>query len=442
MSVVMYLGLPGDGKSLSGVKRLVKELVETKRHIITNLPLEMGELKSYMVKNHGADFDCETRVVHLEQKQVRKFWLRRANGACLLDIPEEQYGRNQTPDLTTTYGWKQAEPGGFAIRPDLAEVFLPDIQEYLKRGELERGTAEGVLYIIDEAQNFWPSRSYQTTPKGLMFYLSQHRHLGDDCVFITQKETQVEKVVRNLVAQYWVFRNLGNRQRMGFRLPGGMFSYARFAEPPGGVGALYEATGVFRLDAVGLGQCYRTADGVGVGGPTMTADTKQKKDGKHWSIGVAIIVAILLLIGYLPIGGTNLLSKWMLDKEKSLGTLTNSMPAFIPRPQAPSPVMVAQAQSNASVTPKPEVKVIIEKEVPKPEPEETINIKGAFKGDDGWVIALSNGRIVGEDDVERIVLSVDEKSLRRIRMNKKMIEWGFQATADGAARSAARPKSQ
>src|SRR6185503_9585554 len=82
----------------------------------------------------------------------------------------------------------------------------------------------GAVYVIDECQNFWPSRSYQTTPKGLPFYLTQHRHVGDDCVFITQKETQVEKVVRNLVAEFWVFKNIGLRRRLGFRLPG-MFGY-------------------------------------------------------------------------------------------------------------------------------------------------------------------------------------------------------------------------
>jgi len=88
MSVVMYLGLPGDGKSLSGVKRLVKELKETDRTIVTNLPVEMGELQSYLKAEFGSDFNCMSRVEILEQGQVRKFWLYRGNGWRLVDVVE------------------------------------------------------------------------------------------------------------------------------------------------------------------------------------------------------------------------------------------------------------------------------------------------------------------------------------------------------------------
>jgi len=415
----MYLGLPGDGKSVSGVRCLVDELRKGFRSVVSNLPLEMGELEAYLRANAKDDCKCWSRVVELVQKQVRKFWLIRPDGWRLIDIGDEQYSQNQFPDLGTCYRWVKGD--GSEKRPDLATLTLPEVLGLVEKGLVETGETPPAVYILDESQNFWPSRSYQTTPKGFMFYLSQHRHLGDDCYFITQKETQVEKVVRNLVSAYWVFRNLGKRRRFGFRLPAGWFSYARFAEPPGGQGAVYEATGMFRLDIEGLAKCYRTASGVGIGGTHFTADTGERKGGAHWGFGVGIVVAVVVAACAIPMVSTGLISKWLLGRSEKLGT--NAAPVVAPRPAA----VVTAAPPVRVVAPEVKVAPVVAKRTDKPSEvkpvRSTNSIAGAMHGVDGWTIVLADGRLIGEEDCQRILFSSDGRHLRRIQYLGEWHDW-------------------
>lgn len=318
MPVVMYLGLPGDGKSMSGVRRLESILATDKRCVVTNLPLEMGELSGYLQRKYGTDFDCASRVVILEQSQVRKFWLIRPDGWRLIDIAEGAYAQNVHPDLSKVYRWLPGPALDGASRLDLSTMDPVQVNLLVKSGAVEVGDCMGCVYIIDEAQNFWPARSYQTTPKGLLFYLSQHRHCGDDCVFITQKEGQVEKTIRNLVAEYYVFRDLGKRRRLGFRLPS-VFGYTCFNDPPSGQGSQYVSFGTFRMDKSGLAQCYRTADGVGVGGPVQKGDVGQQRAGKSWVWAVVLVVALVGGLIAAPGVSARLLSKALLGDAKPQG---------------------------------------------------------------------------------------------------------------------------
>jgi len=388
--IALYLGLPGDGKSMSGVRKLVGVLSETNRYVITNLPLEVGELESYLFKEFGSTFNCRERIVVLEQEQVRKFWLIRGGGWRLLDIPEEQYAKNVFPSLQSCYRWRDVTGG--AERDDLATKWKPEILSLIDSGEVEEGDSGALglsaCYIIDEAQNFWPARSFQTTPKGLLFYLSQHRHVGDDCIFITQKEGQVEKVVRNLVMEFWVFRNLGQRKRLGFWMPS-IFGYTCFPESPSAVGAQFSAVGTFRMDVKGLAACYRTADGVGVGGPTMSADTGRKKRGFTWKMAALIGLVLLIVVIAMPGVLTKLISGVLLGFNREgrgvahVPSLTN-LPALLMHTQAP--IVLTQ------------IVVVIPPARRERFSTNDVLLSGAFKGPDGWTVVLRDGRTYGPSD--------------------------------------------
>ena len=330
MSVSLYLGLPGDGKSMSGVRKVVAVLTGGNRYVITNLPLELGELQSYLCKEYGNDFSCMRRVVLLQESQVRKYWLVRGEGWRLLDISEEQYGRGCFPSLQKVYRWVGFV--GDAERGPIEQMSEREVSDLVARGMVECGDLGkeklGAVYIIDECQNFWPARSFQSTPKGLPFYLTQHRHVGDDCIFITQKEAQVEKVVRNLVSEFWVFKRVGVRRRLGFRLPD-VFGYSCFSESPSAPGAIYQSLGSFRMDVDGLSKCYRTADGVGVGGPTMEADTKHKPSGLSWKWAVAGLLMITLVACFMPGAFAKIISRFFLGTAnqvaKHVAPVTNAV---------------------------------------------------------------------------------------------------------------------
>lgn len=421
MSVSMYLGLPGDGKSLSGTRRLVRELVEGWRQIVTNLPLELGELESYARKEAGKpDLDVRGRVTVLRDEQVRKFWLVRGSGWHLVDIPDAAYKDNVFPDLVTTYRWPQAVG---VEREPLGNLSLTECKRLAKSGELETGTVAGTLYIIDECQNFFPSRSWQQTAPGLLFYLSQHRHCGDDIVFITQKESQVEKVVRNLVQEFWVFRNLVNRRRLGFRLPG-LFGWTQFAEPPSMQGAQYQSLGTFRLDVEGLASCYRTADGVGVGGPMLSADTKRKKQGVSWIWGVALLVVIVAALCYVPFGLGGILGRWLSRRSGAVSmaslavpatnraatVLSNVVPAA-PVAVAPGAPVVARIYAGGSV------------HALAPSTNR-VRLVGCMEGSAGVWVRLSDGRMIEGSDCARLVRGQSGRVVRvKVREGDEWAEW-------------------
>jgi len=425
----MYLGLPGDGKSMSGVRKVESVLSQGNRYVITNLPLELGELQSYLCRTYGRDFDCMRRVVLLTAEQVRKFWLIRANGWRLLDIPDQKWAQNVFPSLQRVYRWKETSQP-VSERMALEEADEQGCLQLCAEGQVEKGDLGelclSAVYIIDECQNFWPARSYQTTPKGLPFYLTQHRHVGDDCVFITQRESQVEKVVRNLVAEYYVFKNIGARRRLGFRLPG-RFGYTCFAESPSAVGSLYQSMGTFRMDVEGLAKCYRTADGVGVGGPTMDADTKHKPTGISWKWAVAGLLLLVGLAAFMPAGIAKLISGFFLGASKSAGNLiaTNSVAVVQP---------TVLLRSNLEPA-RPSIVYVTNTLVSRPAVvyrSNDLSLAGALKNEFGWTVTLSDGRILMPGDYYAAVESPNGSlSYIELEIRGQRARWLGHAPAAG-----------
>jgi len=69
--------------------------------------------------------------------------------------------------------------------------------------------ALGCLIIIDEVQNYFSARDFQNqNNKDLVNYMTKHRHLYHDVLFITQHQDNVDAAVRRLVdVSYMVVNN-------------------------------------------------------------------------------------------------------------------------------------------------------------------------------------------------------------------------------------------
>lgn len=138
-----YEGLPGSGKSYDAVKKLLVNL-KTGRRVLTNIDGLQNEHQRTVIK-HYTDFDdiaLDNTLVHMDDEQTTEFW-------------------------------KHSEKGD--------------------------------LIVIDEAQNYFNSRDWQTvTNRELGKWAALHRHLGIDVVFITQNMAGIESSVRRLVE--WVYR--------------------------------------------------------------------------------------------------------------------------------------------------------------------------------------------------------------------------------------------
>jgi len=396
--VSLYLGLPGDGKSMAGMRRLETVLAMSReRWVITNLPVEMGELQSFLIQRYSSDLECFRRVVLLDQEQCRKFWLIRGDGWRLIDLADDQWAQNKYPSLQRVFRWKPRTEETGLSRRDLSTMTMPEVVQLLDSGEIEEGDF-GKLhleadYILDECQNVYPARNYHSTPKGFPFYITQHRHLGDNFTGITQKEDQVEKVVRNLAMEFYVYKNLGQRRKMWFRLPA-IFGFTMFNEPPSRQGASPQDMGTFKIDIAGLAQCYRTASGFGMGGPTMHADTKTKRSGVSWKWAILALLVFVVFLCFVP----SLFSKvlmWGLFAKKKEGSVTA---VTAPLPVVPAPTNSFPSSPFLSLLPPVSPNIVTQSAK-----SDRVFITSALKTPDrGWFLSLTDGRIIDSTELVRV----------------------------------------
>jgi len=132
-----YEGLPGAGKTYDAMRKLMDNLFQGRR-ILTNISGPDQEEKQEIIKHflNFEDSQLKENLVALQDHQVTEFW------------------------------------------------------EHTKPGD---------LVIIDEAQNFFNSRDWQTkTNRAFGKWASEHRHMGVDLVLITQNIERIESSVRSL----------------------------------------------------------------------------------------------------------------------------------------------------------------------------------------------------------------------------------------------------
>jgi hypothetical protein len=157
----------------------------------------------------------------------------------------------------------------------------------------------GVFFVLDEVHIAFNARAWALTGAEVLYYLSQHRKLGDDVICITQSVANVDKQFRSVAQDFTYIRNLGKESFGHFRLPM-RFIRKTYAQPPSGDKSEPMEMGSFALDVNGLASCYDTAKGVGIHG-RAGADTKHRKKGIHW-LWFVIGLPVLLFGGmhYIP----------------------------------------------------------------------------------------------------------------------------------------------
>lgn len=274
MSCSLITGLPGHGKSYYGVLQLLEELRRSKRYIVTNLPLDLKELCVFCEENFPDDPDVMGRVRLLNAEETGEFWLYDPEGCVIKGLklwePEERE-------------WHKS------VKPR-APLQVPD---FSRRQE---PTYPGTLYIIDEAHIYFDAYAWTTLGTDLSYFISQHRHLRSDVMFISQHPAKLAKRLRLDLEEYTVVTNLGKvKGWSGVTLPG-WFMRETFAGKPDDPNPGEPERGRFRLKADTIGKLYSTSAGVGLAG---RVDTQETKRGKHWSrwvlkVGVGAVLAIVL----------------------------------------------------------------------------------------------------------------------------------------------------
>jgi len=268
MAIRFITGVPGAGKSMTAVQTLLKELRTGKREIVTNLALYPGVIWSYLKARFGVEVDI-ARITILGEDEIKAFYLHRGRGWKAPNPREKKEGGDGRIDYS-------ACARGDELRDAKS---LPN-----------------VLYMIEEAHVHFGSRQWADTAQSALFYLSQHRHLGDEVFFITQHVEQVDKALRRLTQEFWRMTNYGSKFPFGVKLPD-VFVLDVFTMPPSLLARSIDTTTI-RLDVDGLCGCYDTAAGVGMAGGL--ADTVNKRKGVPWQMAIAAVFVCMAILGALP----------------------------------------------------------------------------------------------------------------------------------------------
>lgn len=384
-------GKPGDGKSMIATHTIVRQLLKTKRQIITNVPIIPGPLWAFIRARYGQDLEIE-RITMLDEDQVKQFFLHRGRG-WVAPPPKERKdggdGRIDFAHCTRTVTTPHSDGG-----PDRIEI-----------EESAVAKLPSVLYVIDEAHLHFGSRQWMDTAQSALFYLSQHRHLGDEVFFVTQHVGQVDKALRRLTQEFWRVTNYGNRIPFGIKLPDA-FVVDVFSSEPSLLGQITD-TSTLRLDVEGLGSCYDTAGGVGmVGG---LADTQSKPKGVRWQYAMAGFAVLMIALFAIP---WTIAHVFTTNLEASQGKLnaprTNSVPVKVAVPVAvtntvPFPSQIATSQPFVPYNPNT-VRTLVDGNGTRaqvgPPIAETVapKLKFYLRKGDASVLGLDNGDVLSVMD--------------------------------------------
>lgn len=231
MSIHILLGKPGSGKSLYGTNRVLIELRETNRNIVTNLPLRLDALNEYVQKRWPSEnLRAVERIRILSDEEMREFW----------KIRGEDDGK------------------------------------------------QGVAYFLDEAHIAFNAREWATLGKGALHYLSQHRKLGDVVWVITQAPGNLDKQFRSVAEDFTVLRNEYTAKWGPFRGRGRFVRKTYLSEPQGNSEPFETAS--FSLD--GVAECYDTAKGIGVHGSKADIGRRAKGIPILWVVPAFLVLAL------------------------------------------------------------------------------------------------------------------------------------------------------
>jgi len=293
MAIRFLSGMPGHGKSYSSTKLMLKSLLEESGpNIVTNCAIRLGFMLSYLVKKGLTMQEAESRMARVKRitgPDVRKFFM-------------------------------------------LAEGRVATVDDVGNLEVSERGKPTD--FYIDEAHLFWPVRDFRLTGPTLLSYLSQHRKFGDNVLFITQDEEQVDKALRRLTEEYLVSVNLGKRRVWGFRGPKGQFVMRVYFKQPNSLSKPSETfTYTFDKD---VAECYDTSVGVGIASGMSDAGKKEK--GLSPVFAVAAVLCLAVAVFFVIKTGPGMLTSGILSIAGAGGKkvaqtmgVTNDVPANVER---------------------------------------------------------------------------------------------------------------
>lgn len=263
--IATVLGKTGSGKSRFLTEEFViKRLLEDDdTYIITQLPLNLGELNAYFAEQYpGKPVHCLDRIRILTHAEAREFFCHREIG---VDLPMPTKAQLDAPETGWLKPWDEA-----ATR-----------------------SRWRITYIIDEAQIYFDSREWAKVGRAMNDVISQHRKLKiDDIIFATQFLKQLELRLREHSALFYECMNWGMRSVGWFKAPR-IFTVRVTSKPPP---CEADYTIKAKLD-LKVAKCYDTTAGVGIQGGRKPEVIKRRGMNMLWLIPIILVAIVLLAYG-------------------------------------------------------------------------------------------------------------------------------------------------
>lgn len=377
MAIKILFGPGGSGKSFFQMHIIIKQLRETRRNILTNLAINVGEFNAYLEKHYpNESLNLVSRLRILTPEETFEFWKYRGN----LRWTGDEYNCEE-------------DKGVF-----------------------------GVCYVIDEAgvsgfsATGWAvKQSVGTRGERCLWYLDQQRKFGDDVFASTNGRTpeQIAKPFRDKAHGFIKLKNSYLAVYGPFR-GRGRFEWSEFLEEPRKASESI-AKGIFTLGE--LAECYRTQDGVGVIGNAADKGARAKGVSILWVIPAAFVLAACCFL--LP---------WALGKAAnhaiSGGNKSASSTGLVDGVASASTSSVFGPARRKSVEDQDEPEAIA-RLVEDHTPERPLWVTGYVVKDAKINVQLSDGRFLTEKDKELQTVERNSVTLntgqRLYMLNKRAI---------------------
>lgn len=317
-----FTGLPRAGKSYGALLDQKTEMIHGKRSVWHNMEIDHGELAVYC-KERGYEPDFAQRMHKIPHDSVRTFW---------------QYAK-------------------------------------------EQGHPNGRLFVIDEAHIFFDARAWAEVGKEMSVYLTQHGHMNDEILFITQHPEMLDKRIRLLIAQTTTYRNLRTERWLQWFKPPAWMVWSEYYGIPKH-GQKPDAIGRRKLDPA-LAKCYKTS--VGHGGLGASGKPEEDRPAKRlkWYWLAVPAVGLLLAITYAP----ELLIKMF------VGGGIKALMGATEKPAAKAPAVTQSPVAQPAPAPVKPVAATEERQ-----PAALVRAVGVLHYAGKLAIVLSDGRVITQED--------------------------------------------
>lgn len=367
-------GKPGGGKSMFAMMQVVRELLNSERDIVTNLPIRREILSEYLQrkypKRHVPLLGPDNRLTLLDEgKEVRAIYKRYKS-----QYDDARKAHASLEVLEAIYLGMEKEIGKLDVPVQTAKFW-----EYRNPRKKRFDEAVGTLFVLDEVHLYFNARKWQETGEEGLRYLSQHRHFSDDVILVTQHADNVDGQFRRLVEDWSVIKN-GYTQKLGWFRALPRFTRAVYTnQPTGGLKQTPFERTTFSLDAKGIAACYNTAAAAGV--MANGADTGKKRPGLHPAWFLVMVISGALMLGAL-IKGANVYAT---------GKIVGKLPEKAPVVDTPKNAQKAEIDSASPLKKGPG---------PGPTDRSQVRVRGYVRRGNEVSVVLTDGRTVTEREFD------------------------------------------